>query len=188
MDLLPLRFGGIFLLYRSLGPGRSLDRIKLAQREYRALAEDVKDDPVLAPEALYGLAVAEETLAIEAKNVADQLEKAERRYKEVVDKFPTSARGKAAKKRLEELKDIGHNLEKAASRVVVLKLYPLSGFVESKASLIGLLNPYYSKKYFEYRVVGSMSPPATKELDVFLSQLLKLAEQQLIRSAPRQPT
>jgi hypothetical protein len=88
---------------------------------------------------------------------------------------------------LKEFKDIGHNLEEAASRVVVLKLYPLSSFVESKAGLIGLLNPYYSKKYFEYRVTGSMSLPATKELNVFLSQLLKLAEQQLNRSAPRPP-
>jgi hypothetical protein len=86
-------------------PGSAMETINVAQKEYRALAEETKDDPVWGPEALYGVAVAEETLAVEAKDVEEQLRKAQNRYKDVVDKFPTSARGKAAKKRLEDLKD-----------------------------------------------------------------------------------
>jgi hypothetical protein len=94
-----------------VAPGFAMERVTVAQRLYRALAEETKDDPVLGPEALYGVAVAEEALAVEAKDTDDQIHKAEKRYKDVVDKFPTSARGKAAKKRYDELKDNDKRIE-----------------------------------------------------------------------------
>jgi hypothetical protein len=89
---------------------------------------------------------------------------------------------------LEELRrDLGHNLERAANRVVKLNIDPLSRFVAINVRLVKMLNPYYSAKAFEYRDTGSMFPPPTEKLAEFLSQLLKMAEPRPKRSASRQP-
>jgi hypothetical protein len=103
---------------------------------------------------------------------------------EVVLKSVLRAHGSS----LEELrKDLGHNLERAANRVVKLNIDRLSSFVASNARLVQMLNPYYSAKAFEYRETGSMSPPPTEKLAEFLSQLLKLSVPRPKRSTPRQP-
>ncbi len=88
-------------------PIQAVTYVKVAQEQYRnlALADEVKEDPVLAPEALYAIAVAEETLAISTPNQEKHLEQAAKDYRAVADRFPKSAHGKEAKKRLAELED-----------------------------------------------------------------------------------
>ena len=79
-------------------------RLKEAQKLYGDLVEDCKDDtnPVFMQQALLGLAVTQESLAIE--NPAS-LKRATDNYKEVVDKFPKSAEAKFARERVDILKD-----------------------------------------------------------------------------------
>lgn len=59
-----------------------------AEADYKKLAEECKSDPVLYPEALYALAVIEETRAIESR---DHLDTALEKYKEVVKANKESA-------------------------------------------------------------------------------------------------
>lgn len=86
-------------------PAGALDGIKQAQKRYRELADEVKDDPIWGPEALYGIAVAEECLAVE--DTTKRLDTAMRLYQEVADRYPTSALGKASAKRAAELSGKG---------------------------------------------------------------------------------
>jgi hypothetical protein len=79
----------------------ALQRVKKAQQEYRELAEECKDDPVLGPEALYNIAVAEEAHAI--KDQEKHLKAALAAYREVVERYPNSAHAKSAKQRADEL-------------------------------------------------------------------------------------
>ncbi len=82
----------------------SLSALKEAQRLYGELVEDCKDDknPVFMQQAMLGLAVTQESLAVE--NPAS-LKKASENYKELVEKFPKSAEAKFARDRLEILDD-----------------------------------------------------------------------------------
>ncbi|HYT91208.1 MAG TPA: tetratricopeptide repeat protein [Gemmataceae bacterium] len=81
-----------------------LKKITLAKEAYRRLAEECKDDPILGPEALYNIAVAEEASAV--REPTKHLEAARDAYKRVVEKFPDSALAKHAKQRAEELADL----------------------------------------------------------------------------------
>ena len=76
---------------------------------------------------------------------------------------------------LDELKNvIRHDLNKAAQRVVKLKLDQLSGFVENHITLVQRLNQYYSAKVFEYREPGHMRLPPIEELLLFFDGLHNL--------------
>jgi hypothetical protein len=75
---------------------------------------------------------------------------------------------------LTELKnDIGHDLSKAAIRVVALQHKSISNIVQEQLDVISLLNFYYKAKEFEYRITGSKSYPATEVLVSFLDALQK---------------
>ncbi|MCI0376070.1 MAG: hypothetical protein L0215_00540 [Gemmataceae bacterium] len=81
-------------------PGEALKMLDLAERKYDALAKECEGDPVWEPEALYALAVIEETRTIrDRKHLALALD----RYKELADKHKDSAYGKMAAKRVEDL-------------------------------------------------------------------------------------
>jgi hypothetical protein len=86
-------------------PFRSIQTIKTAQSTYSRLAEEVGDDPVYGPEALYGIAVAEEALAFEKEDgVEARLNSALKHYEAVSAKFRDSALAKDAAKRVADLK------------------------------------------------------------------------------------
>ena len=81
---------------------------------------------------------------------------------------------------LDELrKKIGHDLTKAARRVINLDLDPVSSFVASNSGLVRQLNCYYSRKHFEYRVTGAMHLPPTEEIAAFLGHLVKMTRPKL---------
>jgi hypothetical protein len=82
----------------------ALENVSNAQEMYRKLATDCKDDPVLGPEALYQIAVAEETLAIR-DDPKEHLDRAKAAYEEVVAKFPKTARAKDAEQRAKDLNE-----------------------------------------------------------------------------------
>lgn len=94
------RIGVQGLKYLLSDPVRALANIKEAEKEFIALSEDCKDDPILAPEAAYALAVIEETKTVEDRAYLD---KAIARYKSVASKFKDSAAGKAAAQRADYL-------------------------------------------------------------------------------------
>lgn len=103
------RFQIAWLLYwdegiRMIGndAGRSMNAMKLVGDLYRKLAEDCKDDPVYEPQALLGIAVVEETKAIQARS---HLEKAAEYYENVTKKYKETAQGKFAQSRLDQFKD-----------------------------------------------------------------------------------
>src|SRR5205814_10520880 len=73
-----------------------------AARLYEKLKEECEGDPVFVPEALYGMALVEETLAIKDRN---NLDRAIDYYKELVDKHAKSAFGKLAQERLDILEN-----------------------------------------------------------------------------------
>ncbi len=74
----------------------------LTKPMYRNLAKLCKDDPIWEPEALYNLAVIEETLAVKDRV---HLDYARDLYLDVAEKFSTSVWGKKAEVRAELLKD-----------------------------------------------------------------------------------
>lgn len=78
------------------------EKLQDAKNMYAELRDECEDDPVLAPEAMYGQALAEEALAIEDRK---HLDRAIDYFKELVEKHPKSAYGKLAEKRLEILND-----------------------------------------------------------------------------------
>ncbi len=90
-------------------PG-SRERVQSAKSRFVKLQEDCEADSVLAPEAMYGAALADETLAIEDRK---RLDVAIDAYKELVDKHAKSAYGKLAEKRLEILNDPDQRAEVA---------------------------------------------------------------------------
>jgi hypothetical protein len=73
-----------------------------AEKQYRKLAEECKDDPIWESEAMYGLALIEETRAV-AKS--DALDSAKKRYEELANKHPKTARGMLAKEWLANYDD-----------------------------------------------------------------------------------
>lgn len=84
-----------------------------AKEVYETLAKEVENDPVLAPEAMYAVAVIEETLAIENRN---HLDAAKDLYDEVAKKHAASAYGQLAAKRVDALTN-------EASRKNIFDLY-----------------------------------------------------------------
>ena len=71
---------------------------------------------------------------------------------------------------------IGHDLSKAARRVVAAKCDPLSSIVEENRDLIAALNYYYEEKEFEYRVTGLKQYPRKELLFEFLQAAIPLIE------------
>jgi hypothetical protein len=73
---------------------------------YREMAKRCQDDKVLLPEALFAVAVIEETRMIKRdRDEGEQWKVALAAYKEVADKHPDSAFGKEARKRVAVLND-----------------------------------------------------------------------------------
>src|SRR5262245_60675949 len=81
------------LKYLGALPAAALKNIRDAKEEFEKLAEECKDDPVLAPQALYCAAAAEE-----AQTFTDRahLERALKMYKDLAERYPDSAQGKEA--------------------------------------------------------------------------------------------
>jgi tetratricopeptide (TPR) repeat protein len=90
------------ILMVGLDPRGAKANLQRAAAEYKALQEECEGDPVLVPEAIYGQAVIEETLALEDRK---HLENAIELYEEVHKKHPKSAYGQLAEKRLAILND-----------------------------------------------------------------------------------
>jgi hypothetical protein len=95
--------GGI----KSVGgePTDAMEHIRAAKKVYEQLVEDCsKDDAdkVFHQQALLGLAVSQESLAVQSREF---LSKAKTAYKELADAYPKSAEGRFAKERLEILND-----------------------------------------------------------------------------------
>jgi len=83
-------------------PIEAFQSIDNAERAYQKIAEDCKGDPVFQPEALFGLAVIEETKAIKDRaHLVTALEK----YKDVVKANKDSAFAQLASNRISELED-----------------------------------------------------------------------------------
>jgi len=86
----------------------ALDAVRAAGKVYESTFPEVKDDPVLAPEVKYALAVVEETLAAQLtltdKKREEHIDKALRLYQGVEKEYRGSAHGEQAKKRVELLK------------------------------------------------------------------------------------
>jgi hypothetical protein len=79
------------------------EKLHSAKRIYTELREECEGDPALVPEAIYGQALAEESLAIEDRK---HLDAAIDYYKELADeKYRSTSFGKLAEKRLEILND-----------------------------------------------------------------------------------
>jgi len=95
------RFQYAWLLFweagvKRLGVGNGvegMERMEEAAGLYKKLAEECTDDEVWGPEALYGLAVIEETHAI---MTIDALDSAKKLYENLAKQHPKTARGKLA--------------------------------------------------------------------------------------------
>jgi hypothetical protein len=83
-------------------PTFAMKAINGAEKQFKELQEECKDDAILGPEAAYALAVIEETRLVEDRN---NLEKARLAYEAVASKYPSSAAGRAASDRAKYLKD-----------------------------------------------------------------------------------
>ena len=92
--------GGVKMI--GADPAGSMERLRDASARYQKLAELCKDDAIFEPQALLGIAVVEETKAVQDRNFLDKSVEA---YGEIVTKYPDSAAGKFAKGRLDQLKD-----------------------------------------------------------------------------------
>lgn len=77
--------------------------LEVAEINYLKLKKNCEGDPIWESEAMYALAVIEETRAIRLKGRDEHLKEALRRYKELAEKYKTSARGKQAQKWAEVL-------------------------------------------------------------------------------------
>jgi hypothetical protein len=82
--------------------GDGMAMLDRSASEYRKLAEECADHPMWEPEAMYALAVIEETHAL--TNI-DSLERAKTLYEELKTKHPNSARGKLAQEWLDNYED-----------------------------------------------------------------------------------
>ena len=83
-------------------PNESLALLDRLENTYEELSRMAKDDPIYLPEALYALAVIEETRAIRNR---DKLNSALERFKTVADKHKDTAFGKMAQDRIEILEN-----------------------------------------------------------------------------------
>lgn len=91
--------------------GRALKNLDVARGMYQELATEVASDPVWEPEALYHLAVIEETLAVQNR---DKLTAAQKMYKDLADKHKDSAYGKLAADRAKQLEPGSRHFEDSA--------------------------------------------------------------------------
>jgi hypothetical protein len=82
----------------------ALAKLEQAQSEYDKLAKDCEDDPIWEPEAMYALAVVEETRSV-ISDSDDHLEKAKERYEKLAKKYDKSARGELAAQWVERYAD-----------------------------------------------------------------------------------
>jgi hypothetical protein len=71
---------------------------------------------------------------------------------------------------------MGHDLRKAARRVIAAKNDPISKIVADHLVDIELLNHYYLAKELEYRVTGSKTYPPQTALSQFLQQIIPMVE------------
>lgn len=95
-------WAGMWTAIKKIGvdPKGAKELLTIVKRRYEQLKEECEGDPVLVPEAMYALAIIEETLAIEDRK---HLDTAIDYYDEVAKKHPNSAYGQLAAKRLETL-------------------------------------------------------------------------------------
>lgn len=105
--------------------------LKQAAEWYGKLAEDCKDDenPVFAQQALLGLAVTRESLAIENPT---NLKRAAEHYKDLVEKYKNSAEAKFAKERLEVLDDATKKKTLEASYGQLRQLFGIPAFQQQR--------------------------------------------------------
>src|SRR5215208_2634411 len=73
-------------------------------------------------------------------------------------------------------KKVGHNLAKAARRVINARSNSVSPIVEEYLGAIDLLNHYYQAKELEYRVTGTKTYPAKEALFAFLDAIIPKIE------------
>jgi hypothetical protein len=71
---------------------------------------------------------------------------------------------------------IGHDLRKAAQRVITAKNDPISKVVADNLVYIEMLNPYYLAKELEYRVTGYKTYPPQTTLLLFLKEIIPMIE------------
>jgi len=91
-------------------PVEALGNLEVAESLYLKLKKDCDGDSIWEPEALYGLAVIEETRAIRLKDRAEHLSAALKQYKNLADKHKNSARGKLAQQRAEAIEKRGKEI------------------------------------------------------------------------------
>lgn len=65
---------------------------------------------------------------------------------------------------LNDLKCIGHNLEHALGAAITNGIEDFCTMTAQDKTMVGLLNPYYKAKHFEYRVTGFQSLPLVQDL------------------------
>jgi hypothetical protein len=83
----------------------AMENILKAQDMYERLKDDCKNDPTFLAEALYGLALIEETRVLETTEDPPNMERALERYKEVTTKCKETAFAKLAQDRVDLLED-----------------------------------------------------------------------------------
>jgi hypothetical protein len=96
---------------------KALDAMDFSADIYRKLAKDCEDDPIWESEALYALAVIEETHAVQD---IEALDKAKLKYEAVVAKHKDTARGKLAQ---EWLDDYGDSTKKLALKAFYQEMH-----------------------------------------------------------------
>jgi hypothetical protein len=101
---------GFLVLYDTMrrlasDPKEAVAMLDERERYYRQLVKQSPDDKVLLPEALFAIAVIEETRILTDQDHSEQWQKALAAYKEVADKHADSAFGKEARKRVAILSD-----------------------------------------------------------------------------------
>jgi len=84
--------------------------LEVAQNILLRLKKDCEGDPIWEPEALYGLAVIEETRAIRRKDRDKHLKEALKLYKNLAENHKDSTRGKLARQRAEALEKRGQEI------------------------------------------------------------------------------
>ncbi len=101
---------------KSIGsePESAMRMLDSLAKEYEELAVACKGDPVFEPEALYSLAVIEETRAVQDRR---QLDIALAKFNDLAKKHPKSAHGIEAAKRAEALE------ENSKSRAEIVQFY-----------------------------------------------------------------
>ena len=79
-------------------------------------------------------------------------------------------------------KKLGHNLAKAARRVIAAKSNSVSPIVQEYLGAIDLLNHYYQAKELEYRLTGAKTYPAKETLFAFLDAVIPKIEPVALRA------